>query len=138
MHRTGGRFDHDCFACAKVLNPEDAISLNFEVLGKAAVKRHPIRLKVFAEQAVPAFAVETVSAGGVAVGNYPLARFKPGYLGPELDDFAGELVPGDQRKTRTKLPYVNMEIGPAKTTGMHSYQHLIGVDLRVRSIAIGE
>jgi len=47
-------------------------------------------------------------------------------------------VAGDQRKTRTKLPYVDMEVGAAKAAGMHSYQHLIGIDFRVCSIAIRE
>src|SRR6516162_2961064 len=136
MYRTCGRFDHDRFAGAKVLNPEHAIGLNFEVLGKAAIKGHAVGAKVFAEQAVPAFAVETGSADGVAVGNYPLADAKPGYPGAELCDFAGKLVAGNQRKTGTKLPYVDVEVGATQSACMHSHQHLVCVELRVCSITI--
>src|SRR6516165_3526901 len=128
MHRTCGRFDHDRFARAKVLNREHSVDLHFEEFGKAAVKRHAVGAKVFAEQAVPAFAIETGPANGVAVGNYPLANAEPGDIGAELYDFAGKFVAGDQRKTRTKLPYMDMEVGSAQAAGMHAYQDLVGVD----------
>ena len=78
MHRAGGRFDHDRFVCAQVVDRKHAAGLHLQVIGKAAVERQAVGAQVFAKQAVPAFAVKAGSADGVAVRNDPLADAKPG------------------------------------------------------------
>jgi hypothetical protein len=98
---------------------------------KRTVDRQPDVVPVLAEVVVASGAVKTRAASGDRLDRDPGPRRGACRVRPELDDFAGCFVPGDQRVRHQPVSpaidvVVHEQIGPAKARPQNANERLAG------------
>jgi hypothetical protein len=108
MNCTRSWLDHDRFSRSKFADRENPGGFDPKILRKPAIFRHSIGLQVKAHQVIAAEAVETITAGFVAVRDDTLAFIQAFDRAAQTNDLAGKLMPGDERKTWGEFAFVYM------------------------------
>ena len=119
-------------------NRKDAVCLDSKILCESSVLGHAIGPQIQAQQKVAAHAIKAFAARFVAIPDDPLTLFEVLNSRPELDNFAGKFMPGNQGETWSELSLMDMKIRAANSASVYSNQHVVGFDLWFRHILILE